>query len=283
MLNKTGENNIKTGEESIITLHLMQAERTKRDEFGKSVIIFVLKGSISLSVGNTVNKEIFSGEMVLIPPLKNYEFKGLENDNHIMMYFNISFQPIIGGKYSINDLLPYIKDKDNGLLAMKIRQELHFCLNITDICIANGLKYGYLEELKRSEIIYLLFELYPPKELAVFFSPLLNEDIQFRDAVLKNSLHAKNVIELASLSNYSTSGFIKRFKKYFNESPYKWMQKQKAENILFDLKQGNKTAKQVAFEHHFLSYEHFIRFCKSQYGCTPTEIVRKNHSNKSNH
>ena len=269
----------KTKKTGIIALHLSQDGTLQRDELEKSVIIFVLTGSVSFSTGNTVDEKISSGEMVLIPPQKNYKLCGLEKDTHlIIMNFNASSQNVFNGGHSIMNLLPFFKNGNNNvdeLTVLKIHEQLYVCLNVTDIYIENGLVCEYLENLRESEILYLLFELYPPKELAIFFHPLLNENLQFKEFVLKNSSNVKNVTELAVLSNYSTSGFIKRFKKYFNESPYKWMQKQRAENIFFELKKKDKTPKQIALEYHFSSYEHFIRFCKAQYGCTPTEVMKE--------
>ena len=269
----------KTKKTGIITLHLSRGSTMQRDELEKSIIIFVLKGSTSLSTGNTVEKKISCGEMVLIAPQKNYKLCGLKKDTHLkILSFDASSRNVFNGGHSIMDLLPFLKNennKHNELMVLKIHEQLSVCLTVTDIFIENGLEYEYLDELRKSEIFYLLFELYPPKELAAFFYPLLNENLQFKEFVLKNSLNVKNVAELAALFNYSTSGFIKRFKKYFNESPYKWMLKQRAENIFFELKKKDKTPKQIALEHHFSSYEHFIRFCKTQYGCTPTEVVKR--------
>ena len=260
----------------ISTLHLTRDSIRQKNDLEKNLIIFVLEGGISLSIGDIAEKTISSREMLLIPPQKKYKIRGLEEDSLLVI---INFEDSLsstpnGNRHFIVDLVPYLEKKDEELVVLKIHERLALGLKFIDICIG-GSEHEYLKELKINEILYLLFKTYPKKDLAAFFCPLLCDDLQFKESVLKRSVNAKTVIELASLLNYSTSGFIKRFKKHFNESPYRWMQKQKATNILFDLKKGDKTPTQVSYDYDFSSYEHFVRFCKAQYGRIPTEVVKK--------
>ncbi|MDR1372796.1 MAG: helix-turn-helix domain-containing protein [Dysgonamonadaceae bacterium] len=87
--------------------------------------------------------------------------------------------------------------------------------------------------------------------------------------------------ELASLSNSSQSGFIKKFRSTFDESPYRWMQKQKAKLILNDMNKGQKSLQEIAIEYNFSSYQHFAKFCHRFFKMSPTAICGKSHYKKS--
>jgi AraC-like DNA-binding protein len=108
--------------------------------------------------------------------------------------------------------------------------------------------------------------------LAQFLHFIVSENVQFKEFVINNYRNVKNVQELAALANYSTSGFIKKFQKCFNDSPYGWMQKQRAKQILIEIKQGVKSLQEIAVEYKFSSYQHFSNFCKKQLGFPPTKI-----------
>jgi AraC-like DNA-binding protein len=133
----------------------------------------------------------------------------------------------------------------------------------------------YFFELKRQEFFYLLFNYYQKQDLARFLHCILSKDIQFEKFVMTNYSNAKNVQELAKSANYSASGFIKKFQKCFNDSPYKWMQKQKAKQISIEINRGQKSLQEIASEYKFSSYQHFSVFCKTQLGSPPKEILSK--------
>ena len=134
----------------------------------------------------------------------------------------------------------------------------------------------YFFELKRQELFFLFFSYYPDNDLVRFLQSVLSKDMQFKRVVMDNYLKVKNVQELAKSVNYSTSGFIKKFQKCFNDSPYRWMQMQKARHISVEISRGVKSLQEIANEYKFSSYQHFSGFCKAQLGSTPTEIVAQN-------
>ena len=74
------------------------------------------------------------------------------------------------------------------------------------------------------------------------------------------------------MANYSTSGFIKKFTRSFNESPYKWISHYKANRILYEINAERKPLKEIYTAYKFSSMPHFISFCKKQYGLTPGKI-----------
>jgi AraC-like DNA-binding protein len=161
-------------------------------------------------------------------------------------------------------------------LKLPIKKNIVRYLTLLSNCLRDGLDSICFFELKRRELFLLLSAYYTKRELSGFMQSLLSRNLQFKKFVLNNYLAANNVRELAALANYSTSGFIKKFQKYFDESPYKWMQKQKAKRILIEINEGVKSLQEIANEYKFSSYQHFAVFCKNLLGLPPSEIYKKN-------
>jgi len=69
--------------------------------------------------------------------------------------------------------------------------------------------------------------------------------------------------------------FTRRFNTIFGQTPYEWMQKEKAKLIYGEICCTNKSLKEIADEYGFTDKANFNRFCKTFYERTPGDI-RKN-------
>lgn len=124
-------------------------------------------------------------------------------------------------------------------------------------------------------IFYLYSTAYSPKENALFFSPLICSEYNFKNLVLKHHLHAKNVSELAHLCNYPYHSFNRTFLKQFQTTPYKWMMEERKKRILQQLEDPTIPLKSIAVTFHFSSSSHFAKFCKQNFDDSASEIRRK--------
>jgi AraC-like DNA-binding protein len=173
------------------------------------------------------------------------------------------------------------KNLPEGFFKLPVKKIISRFLSLLDLYIKESVYPPCFFELKRQELFFLLFNSYQSHELIGFLQYFLSKDMQFKIFVMDNYPFAKNVQELAKFANYSTSGFIKKFQKCFNDSPYKWMQNQKAKRISFEINRGIKSLQEISNEYKFSSYQHFSVFCKTQLGSPPTEILLKNRIKKS--
>jgi AraC-like DNA-binding protein len=176
----------------------------------------------------------------------------------------------------IDELIPGYNDMPEKFFKLTVRRVLIRYLALLDLYLEENIYSPYFFELKRQELFFLLSFYYSKSELTQFLHCILSRDLHFKKIVVSNYLNAGNVQELAKLANYSTSGFIKKFQKCFNNSPYKWMQEKKAKQILIEISQGTKSLQEIASEYKFSSYQHFSVFCKSQWGAPPTTLLKKN-------
>lgn len=246
-----------------------------------SALFFVKEGRLNVSLNQIVNKEVQKEEIIFIPPNSISKINFLEDSYVLIIYFR--FQVNLCECFSMTQLYPFSKKEESEkdvFCALKFNRQISDYINLLDLYMQDGINCIRLYEMKKQEIFLLLRAYYEKELLATFFAPILDkEDIQFKNFVLQKCLHAKNVQDLAYMANYSTSGFIKKFTRCFDESPYRWISKFKADRILHELKTETKSLKEIATEYNFSSMPHFVDFCKKQFGHTPSDI-RKNQENK---
>lgn len=234
-------------------------------------IILVMKGAIQVvpktGKGSIVLRE---HEVCLISVAPPYHVETQEETLLLMCMFHLDIFPF--DREMLGSLLPFYHKEEKDCVALKANTIIQSFARLMDEYIQNGLKSDLLFDVKRQEFFLLFFATYPRQELASFFYPLIGDGVHFKEFVISNHTKAKNVQQLAQMANYSTSGFIKKFMKYFNESPYQWMIRQKAKVILDDICSSQTPLKEIAFKYNFSSYQHFMEFCKMQFGVTPSQL-----------
>jgi AraC-like DNA-binding protein len=246
----------------------------------ETVVFFVLKGSIDFSLNDLENRIVREQEMFIIPDNCSYTIRTLAPVHLLCCSFGA--ETLLSKQKMLDELIPLYDDIKDDFVKLPINKVISDWLFLLEQCMKDGLNSYYFFDLKRHEFFLLLFVYYRKEELARFLFSILSENVQFRGFVINNFLNVRNVQELADMANYSTSGFIKKFQRYFKESPYKWMQRQKAKLILSDINEEAKSLKEIALEYKFSSYQHFANFCKVQFGLPPTELVNKYKIKNSN-
>jgi AraC-like DNA-binding protein len=200
-----------------------------------------------------------------------YAIKALKESQIVSCFFHI--ETLLSEQIHINELVSLCDKNTETFIKLPVKEMIFSFLSLLQKFAKDNINSYYFFDLKRQELLILLFIYYSKAELAQFLYCVVSENIRFKEFIIKNYRNVKNVQELAALANYSTSGFIKRFQKCFKDSPYGWMQKQRARQILIDIKQGVKSLQEIAVEYRFSSYQHFSKFCKKQFGFPPTEII----------
>jgi len=238
----------------------------------EALIVFVRKGKITLSVLNGENKSVQEGQAILIPSFSKYRIKIEEDLFCSYCYFETD------SLFALNKSIAELKDAENSINSnyrvLKIRESLDLFLKLQDYYLENKIITPTFSRTKKKELFLLIFSKYSTEETASFLSPLLGESIEFKEKVISNLLEAKTVNDLARLTNYSISGFIKKFQKNFNESPYQWMLKKKVERIKVDLLSGEMSLQEIAYKYDFFPYSNFTLFCKKHIGEIPSKIAK---------
>jgi AraC-like DNA-binding protein len=71
------------------------------------------------------------------------------------------------------------------------------------------------------------------------------------------------------------TNFDLKFKKEFGMPPLRWMLKEKAKRVRFSMAESDITLSDIMQKYNFNSPTHLNRFCKQQFGCSPTELMKK--------
>lgn len=237
------------------------------------VQIFVIQGNITLYIDDLSSQTVNSNEMLVLTSATHFRIES-GGEAHVIIC-RIPVDVMFSDRKLVSELLSINVPKNTESNGIKIHKTIRKFLLLLICYLNDGLISEYLYDIKRQELFALLFAYYDKTVLACFFNKLISQDSTFKMFVFNNYRKAKNIKELAALSNYSTSGFIKKFQRNFNESPYHWMQKQKAKLILADISRGGKSLQMIAGEYNFSSYQHFSMFCHKNFNMPPTHILCK--------
>jgi len=234
------------------------------------MIFFVIKGSVGIKINNNDLHFVFSREMFITQNNNLYSIT-IQEQTHLMIC-HVPGEAWYTEQKRIIELIPEVANLPEKFFKLPLKKTIIRYLSLLEFYFKEGIHDTYFFELKLKELFFLIFSSYQKHDLARFLQNILSDDVQFKIFVHNNYLNAGNVQELAKLAHYSTSGFIKKFQKCFNDSPYQWMQKQKAKQISIEILRGNKSLQEIANEYKFSSYQHFSVFCRSKLGAPPSVI-----------
>ncbi|MDR1121871.1 MAG: helix-turn-helix transcriptional regulator [Dysgonamonadaceae bacterium] len=254
---------------------LQQTEGHRRTAFEcvDSTIIFLLEGSLTLFFDNRINQQLQKGQMLLLPVASRVEWEAIREVYAIVCSFESREK--LCQNFGLSRLLSLIGEEDENFYPLAINERLGNYLTLMKNYMEDGYYCPHFYELKLQELFFVFRVYYEQTELALFFRSILNKDIFFKDGVLKNYAFTHTVAELAHRMNYSQSGFKKKFKRIFGQSPSAWIQRRRAAVILRELKENRKSLKDIAYQHHFSSDARFYEFCKRHYGKAPGAIRKE--------
>ena len=240
-----------------------------------SQIVFLLKGKINFSYEYKVDNVLDAGTFLMFPIGYEHLMNVVEDSDIIIvnMHNEINFC----NHFPLEILYELNKnvESENSTYPLKINEVISNYLDTVVQSISDGLKCAYFHELKQKELLFYLRAYYPKKDLATFFAPILNNDIRFSRLIYRNYESAKSIENLAALTNYSVSGFKKRFLKVFGIPPRSWIEKEKSKKIYYEINCTQKSFKEISIEYDFSSTAHFDKFCKRVYGMSPG-VLREN-------
>ncbi len=156
-------------------LHCQEPAIYKLKGSVKVEIVFVLKGSLDLTIGSVGNINIEEGNMTLIPPHTSYQIE-LKEGSHIVS-IRFSLEELFSGQYPFFQLSMSKRYKYKTQTSLQVNKLIKEHLYLTETYINDKMPVRTLFELKRDEFFYLLFHTYDLAELAEFLLPLLKRKI----------------------------------------------------------------------------------------------------------
>ncbi|MDR1920000.1 MAG: helix-turn-helix transcriptional regulator [Tannerellaceae bacterium] len=253
-----------------IEFHLRQERKDKTIQIKErhlNHILFLLEGEINISYHEFRNHLCKSGEMIFIPQDSIAIAEAYTEINYLLLSFNN--QIILHEDLDWNELREFDGERD-VFHKLDIRPPLKDVIDSVVYYQKNKIVCPYLDEVKEKELFLMLKVFYSKQEVARFLKPLLKQDMDFKAYVIKHYINAKNVEELAKLCDLSVRSFTRKFKVHFDDSPYRWILRQKANQIKMLLADKKISMQAIIKEYGFSSPAHFTTYCKKQFGMTPS-------------
>lgn len=117
---------------------------------------------------------------------------------------------------------------------------------------------------------------YDPTYISIFTQFSKAERADLEAFMIHNYQFNTTLKTLAQMSGRSLSTFNREFRVLFNESPHKWIMKQRLNKAKELLLLTNKRASDIYLELGFEDLAHFSRSFKKQFGKNPTDIKKTN-------
>ena len=236
-------------------------------------IVFLLKGKVTYSYGNLLNRVFEESTFILLPVGYNAIIRVEEAST--LLFVSIPDKLDFCNRFRFKS--PYNSSKShNADCALKINWIIANYVDLLIQTIKSGLKSTYLNELKQKELLFYIKTYYPKEDLLDFFASMLNCDISFSELIYQNIDKAKSLEEFAKLTDYSLSGFKKKFVRVFGMPPYQWLTQEKAKKVYHEINCTDKSFTKISSDFDFSSPAHFDIFCKKMFGASPKTIRLSN-------
>jgi AraC-like DNA-binding protein len=248
-------------------------EKFSNSDLEVNHLIFLLSGELSVQCNEFQSIKVASEALFLLPKSSRYTLTTLALSNLLVCSF---------------DSLHYIYNELNFRIYTAMRSQMQFtfaplpihdALNGYMHTLVKYLKLGinseFMHKLKFQELFFLLAELYTKKEMTNLFYPLLGQSPDFKNQIMQYFSTVNNVDELAKKMGMGRGNFDIKFKKEFGMTPLQWILKEKAKHVYFSLSEPENTLNDIMNKHHFSSFTHLNRFCKQQFGCSPSELRKR--------
>ncbi|KAA5284635.1 helix-turn-helix domain-containing protein, partial [Bacteroides eggerthii] len=175
-------------------------------------------------------------------------------------------------------LSSYLKEEPDVPLyfeALPIKEPLNLFLGLLETYLQAGVSCKHLHEIKERELFIIFRTTYTKREMIRLFHPIMGKEFDFKIAVLQHRDRVQSKKEMALLLGMSNSDLQRKFIQEFGETVSAWLQKQKNRKILSRLSFDSVSIKEIVHEFGFSSAASFNKYCKSNFGCNPTELRKK--------
>ena len=233
-------------------------------------LFFLINGRIDLFY-ESQTYSLRKGKFWLIPMSSDYKIHATTDSFLVMNYF---IRPADSCEKNALENLSILLENNEQISLLKINKPLKSFLSSMVFYLNEGAFCKHFHEIKQKELLFILRYFYTKKEIANLFAPIISKNLDFKNIVLSNYLHASSVKELARICNCSLSSFNRFFKSNFNENPSLWLQNQKVKYIAGRLSDKNIPLVQIIDEFRFSSPSHFTHFCKKHFDLTPSQFRR---------
>lgn len=237
-----------------------------------SKLLFVLDGKIKLKI-NKLDVQVVTAGCIALVPGSSAMIASVEPGSFLMTV-NFNEKEPFFSRYSLANLMhdAIIEETMATGIALPINDRIQAFIDSSLACLNDGFRSSVYIAVKKQELFLLMLSYYTREDLARFFKPLFCVNRKFEQMVLDNYDNVSDVKQFAALMNLPVTTFQRKFKKYFKTSVKQWLLDRKAEQMLSDIKNTNRSITDLSQRYGFSSVSYFSNFCKHYFGKTPTEL-----------
>ena len=255
-------------------MEIPEGHTVERRFLNTTFLVILLQGDIEIryEIDKYFTPQL--GYMFLLP--KNKQITTFARKATTLLLCSFTNDLKLYSRFSIQQLSHFISEstcQNPYCLKLDIRLQSFFSLLVD--CLKEGLGCIHYHQIKRDELFLYLRAGYTKEELALFFYPVLGQNLEFKDFVLMNSRKIFDVKNFALQANMSQSTFNRRFKETFNETAKNWLLLRKQEFVKRDVALSNLSFSEIAEKYKFSSTSYLDTFCKKYFGKTPKEIRKE--------
>lgn len=255
-------------------MEIPEGHTVERRFLNTTFLVILLQGDIEIryEIDKYFTPQL--GYMFLLP--KNKQITTFARKATTLLLCSFTNDLKLCSCFSIQQLSHFISEstcQNPYCLKLDIRLQSFFSLLVD--CLKEGLGCIHYHQIKRDELFLYLRAGYTKEELALFFYPVLGQNLEFKDFVLMNSRKIFDVKNFALQANMSLSTFNRRFKETFNETAKNWLLLRKQEFVKRDVALSNLSFSEIAEKYKFSSTSYLDTFCKKYFGKTPKEIRKE--------
>lgn len=249
-----------------------QGEHYDEHKYECHSLVFLLEGEIEFSYNDFINRHFIEGDLFFIPQAAEMYGTAITDAKMLVLTFNNRVESLCD-RCRLSHGKSHIHDIDYDFRPLRITETLFSFAKLMAAYIDKDVKCHFLHELKQKELFVIMGVEFAQRDLVELFYPIADGNVDFKTRIMEHYHYGLDVCELAEKFGMSYSPFLRRFKREFNETVQDWMLKQKAKHIKVRLSIPSVTIQTIIKEFDFTDSSHFTRFCRKQYGCTPTELV----------
>lgn len=254
-------------------LSFPEGEVISSNSMQNNLIVFVLKGSIELECNDFEKKHYKNKEFFFLSQSSSIKCKVLTDCRLIVFSFTGHLSLLCEN----SNLLAYscsCSDFQYNMKTLNFNKPLECFLVLMEMYLQAGVNCLHLHDLKKNELFLLFRTSFSKKDIYELFYPIIGADIDFRSKVLKKYQFGYSTKAMADALAMSTTNFSRTFQREFGVTFYRWTLLQKAKYVRHKLSSPHVTISDIIHELGFTSSSHFNKFCKSEFGHTPTEFIR---------
>lgn len=265
-------------DDAILQIRTLDRKETLNfDSDHHSFLCFLLQGSVQCQCNLGAPVRLNAAEMTFSARSDTFQLKTLEPAVVILCFFDETIA--LCNAYTIKTLSDFLPEKDDSShpdlpVVVPVNDLLFSELDTTRIAMTAGLLCAHYQQEKRDIFLLMLRGFYSKETLSELFHPILSRDFDFKQQILKIYTPDMNVEEMIVRSGLPTTSFNRKFGKAFGTTPRQWLVNRKKKDILNDLSMKNMSIKEIACKYG-LTPNYFNEFCRSQLGCSPSELRKK--------